>query len=1142
MFASIFLDSRLRTSLMRALTTSECQLPTTSCRNPVPYTIHAFEDTGYTEFLEDCEAESRTLNPLQTSDTLYGCQWHLNNREGEDINVEAVWAEGLTGTGINVAVVDDGMDYGHEDLIDNVDKTRNHDYTDNGDIYHPYWHHGTNVAGIISAPDNNGTGVRGVAPRTTVYGYNILVRPSYINQADAMARNRDVTAVSNNSWGSLDHPGIGFAPRIWELAVGAGIRDGYGGRGVFYAWAAGNGHFDGDEANLDEYANYYGVTAICAVDDDDTKSGYSETGASLWVCAPSSGGNRGIVTTENSDRYYPHFGGTSAATPIVAGVAALMREANSDLTWRDLKLILAASARKNDPSNPGWEVGAHKYGAESNTDRYYFNHEYGFGMVDAKAAVDLARGWVSPPPFESSAVESEELNLHVPDAPASGDSTTAESTLLVNTSIGFLEFVEINVTLNHDSFRDLGIELVSPTGTVSRLVGPFDTLNDDPYIDFVPVQGKLRFGSARHLGEDPNGEWKLRIRDHIPSKSGELTSWSVTFYGHESTPHPPIVDWITTGDESLTVGWVSPRQTGGSPVTAFDLRYSLASGAETVDSLWTVVEDAWTAQLGGKLEYTITGLVGEARYGVQVRAVNRVGEGHWSGELTATASASLCVTDGAVADAHNNPGLVSDCRTLLEAQEGFDNNRTLNWGTNTPISDWKGITVGGTPSRVVGLSLQNQGLTGEIPRQVGNLTRLEEMRLAQNALTGEIPTQVSKLVNLTELDLANNALTGLIPTELGKIVGLRKLDLSQNLLSGEMPDELRWLSNLIYLSLNENELSGEVPAWLGSRANLLSLFLAGNSFTGCIAEELGDLSVHDLDQLGIPFCGRGVLVALYNASGGANWETDTGWLSDKPISEWHGVTADYRGRVTSLRLSSNGLTGEIPMELGYLSKLQSLDLRENQLTGEIPTELGNLSKLQFLNISSNQLTGEIPTELGNLSKLHSLSTSWNQLTGEIPTELGKLFKLQDLYLRGNHLSGEIPKELANLYKLQSLNLNSNQLTGEIPTELANLSKLQSLNLNSNQLTGEIPSELGNLSKLETLGLGSNQLTGEIPIELRNLSELQSLSIIYNQLTGESSDGVGKPLQTAIFGVICKPIDWGDTDRVGKPLQTGDTWP
>ena len=1076
--------------------------------HPVPYAIHAFEDTGYTEFLEDCEAESRSLDDFQTNDPLYGCQWHLNNREGEDINIEAVWTEGVTGSGINVAVVDDGMDYLHEDLKANVDKARNHDYTGKGDIYHPYWHHGTNVAGIISAPDNNGTGVRGVAPRTTVYGYNFLVEPTYANEADAMARNRDVTAVSNNSWGPLDGPEFDFATRIWEVAVDGGIREGYGGKGVFYAWAAGNGHLEGDEANLDEYANYYGVTAVCAVDDDDTKSSYSETGANLWVCAPSSGGSRGIVTTENSDRYYPHFGGTSAATPIVAGVAALMREANPDLTWRDLKLILAASARKNDPSNPGWEVGAHKYGAESNTDRYYFNHEYGFGMVDANAAVDLARGWVSPPPFESSALESEELNLHVPDAPASGDSTTAESTLLVNTNIGFLEFVEINVTLNHDSFRDLGIELVSPTGTVSRLVGHFDTLNDYPYIDFVPVQGKVRFGSARHLGEDPNGEWKLRITDHIPSMSGELASWSVTVYGHESIPHPPIVDWITTGDESLTVGWVSPRRTGGSPVTAFDLRYSLASGDETVDSLWTVVEDAWTAQLGGKLEYTITGLVGEARYGVQVRAVNRVGEGRWSEELTATATPSPCVTDGAVADAHNNPGLVSDCRTLLEAQEGFDDNKSFNWGTNTPISDWKGITVGGTPSRVVGLSLQNQGLTGEIPRQVGNLTRLEVMSLAQNALTGEIPTQVSKLVNLTELDLANNALTGAIPTDLGNLVGLRKLDLSQNLLSGEMPDELRWLSNLIYLSLNENELSGEVPAWLGSRANLLSLFLAGNSFTGCIAEELGDLSVHDLDQLGIPFCGRGVLVALYNASGGANWETDTGWLSDKPISEWHGVTADYRGRVTSLRLSSNGLTGEIPAELGNLTKLKSLDLRKNQLAGETPTELGNLSKLQFLSISFNRLAGEIPTELANLSKLQTLSLRSNQLTGVIPKELGSLSNLNTLYLSSNQLTGEIPTELGNLSALQSLYLSFNLLTGKIPTELGNLSELQSLDLRENQLAGEIPKELGNLSKLETLDLSSNLLTGKIPTELGNLSALQSLYLRENQLAGEIPKELG----------------------------------
>ena len=96
------------------------------------------------------------------------------------------------------------------------------------------------------------------------------------------------------------------------------------------------------------------------------------------------------ATTDNDNRYRGSFGGTSAATPIVSGVAALVREANNTLTWRDVKLILAASARKNDPDNTNWEQGTLKYG--SATDRYKFNHEYGFGMVDAKAAVDLAAG------------------------------------------------------------------------------------------------------------------------------------------------------------------------------------------------------------------------------------------------------------------------------------------------------------------------------------------------------------------------------------------------------------------------------------------------------------------------------------------------------------------------------------------------------------------------------------------------------------------------------------------------------------------------------------------------------------------------------------------------------------------------------
>ena len=72
------------------------------------------------------------------------------------------------------------------------------------------------------------------------------------------------------------------------------------------------------------------------------------------------------------DRYERDFAGTSAAAPIVSGVAALVRGANPELTWRDLKLILAATARKNDSGSAGWEDGATTYGADSAADRYHF--------------------------------------------------------------------------------------------------------------------------------------------------------------------------------------------------------------------------------------------------------------------------------------------------------------------------------------------------------------------------------------------------------------------------------------------------------------------------------------------------------------------------------------------------------------------------------------------------------------------------------------------------------------------------------------------------------------------------------------------------------------------------------------------------
>ena len=133
---------------------------------------------------------------------------------------------------------------------------------------------------------------------------------------------------------------------------------------------------------------------------------------------------------------------------------------------------------------------------------------------------------------------------------------------------------------------------------------------------------------------------------------------------------------------------------------------------------------------------------------------------------------------------------------------------------------------------------------------------------------------------------------------------------------------------------------------------------------------------------------REALVALYNATDGENWDESNSWLSDAPLGlGWKGVTTNNDGRVTKLILRYNGLSGEIPAELGNLSNLIELTLSGNDLSGEIPPELGSLSNLSVgLNLSENQLSGEIPPELGSLSNLIELHLTNYGLSGEIPPE------------------------------------------------------------------------------------------------------------------------------------------------------------
>ena len=238
---------------------------------------------------------------------------------------------------------------------------------------------------------------------------------------------------------------------------------------------------------------------------------------------------------------------------------------------------------------------------------------------------------------------------------------------------------------------------------------------------------------------------------------------------------------------------------------------------------------------------------------------------------------------------------------------------------------------------------------------------------------------------------------------------------------------------------------------------------------------------------------RVVLAKLYAATGGPNWTNRDNWLTDAPLSDWYGVDADAKGRVTHLTLSENSLTGPIPPELGSLGRLTRLDLSRNNLRDPIPPELGFLRRLSALDLSLNDLNGPVPTALSALAELREMDLAFNRLTGPIPTELTSLTSLEYLSLFLNRLTGPIPPELGSMASLTNLALGKNGLTGPVPPELGSLANLRTLGFENNELTGEIPRELGNLTNLLLLSIDANDFTGLLP---REFLQLRSLVKVY----------------------------------------------
>ncbi|WP_419924054.1 S8 family serine peptidase [Candidatus Poriferisocius sp.] len=489
-----------------------------------------------------------------TSDELLPCSWHLDADTSYrarssladpqvDINIGDAWNK-TKGQGVTVAIVDRHWNGGHEDLADNVNTSLDSNWSRwSGEpnaiqIGSILWlvtgpiPHGTNVAGIVGARDNL-VGGRGVAPRAALTNFDYVDSQTAANFLAAWTRHSDVVGVSNHSYGKSARPGLSRVDSAWVSAVDGALSSGYGGLGTVFVAAAGNAKnlsrmpYSG-LATLQERINHRGLMVVCAVGADGTSSHYSSEGSNLWLCAPSTGtSGLGLVAPQSNDQYTLGFGGTSGSAPQVSGVAALVRSVNPYLTWRDIKLLLADTAFKNDAGDSSWLPGAAKY--SNSTQNYSFSHKYGFGVVDAQAAVDAAFSWPLLPAEKNTTVSSPSLDSSI-------NTKNNEFTLDVQSPIDFVEHVNFKIDMRADKFRDFDVVLVSPTGRESVITTYAPTCKIACGLD-----GSFTFGTARHLGEDPSGTWTLRLvyRGTIDKNSTAaslplLRSWSITVYGHTS--------------------------------------------------------------------------------------------------------------------------------------------------------------------------------------------------------------------------------------------------------------------------------------------------------------------------------------------------------------------------------------------------------------------------------------------------------------------------------------------------------------------------------------------------------------------------------------------------------------------------------
>ncbi|XP_033497135.2 proprotein convertase subtilisin/kexin type 4-like [Epinephelus lanceolatus] len=510
--------------------------------------------------------ENKSDQSLTFNDPLWPMQWELfaqgeYNSGGFDLNVMPVWRNNITGNGVVVSIIDDGVDHTNKDLKKNFEALGSFDLRASHGLSHDPMpvrdeenSHGTRCAGVVAMEANNSYCGVGIAFNARIGGIRLLDGTvTDAMEATALTFNIHFIDIYVCSWGPRDNGAEMDGPHtLTAQALRLGTHKGRGGKGSIFVWASGNGGMQRDHCGADGYVNSIYNIAIGAVSQLGKPAYFGEpcpgvmavtlTGASVGSSLPL------VSVTNIGGGCVTHFPGTSSAAPTAAGILALMLEVNPELTWRDVQHLIAKTAKIPDPKEPGWSI---------NGAGYHVHHRYGFGLLDAGLMVQQAVHFNTVAPQRKC---TQEVTVHPIRIISPGGTVKvniqSEACHGRTNEINTLEHVQVRVSISTVCRGDLSISLESPASTVSMLL---DTRPNDASTAGLKNWTLM---TVHCWGEQPRGLWTIKVTDHKGTvrsctrssdkeASGALLSVQLILYGtyhpHRTTHEEPLQSIVSMG-------------------------------------------------------------------------------------------------------------------------------------------------------------------------------------------------------------------------------------------------------------------------------------------------------------------------------------------------------------------------------------------------------------------------------------------------------------------------------------------------------------------------------------------------------------------------------------------------------------------